>query len=88
MAMIKLPMAITIVAIMAKIAILAILALAILAILATAIWVINMALLGIQLKSKKDLAQWCYIYINRTFHSDIIKIFVILSFSRNSYNVN
>ena len=49
MAMLKLPLAITIVAIMAK--------MAILAIMAMALGVINMALRGIQLKSMKKLAQ-------------------------------
>ena len=33
---------------------------------------------GIQLKGTNKLAQWCLIHSNRTFHSDIINIFVIL----------
>ena len=68
--MLKLPLAITLVTIMAI--------MAILAIPAMAIGVINMAILGIQLKGTKKLAQWCYIHINHTFRSDIINIFVIL----------
>ena len=68
--MLKLPLAIKIVAIMEKMAILAISAMAII--------VINMANLGIQLRSIKKLAQWCKININRTFHLDIIKQIVTL----------
>ena len=49
--MLKFKLAITIVAIMAK--------MAILAISAVARGVINMAILGIQLKSITKLAQWC-----------------------------
>ena len=48
MAMLKLTLAIKIVANMAK-----------MAILAMAIGVINMAILGIQLKGTKKLAEWC-----------------------------
>ena len=70
MAMLKLTLAITIVAIMAKIAILEISAMA--------ICVIIIAILNIQLKSIKKIAQWCLIHINRTIRSEIIKNLVIL----------
>ena len=61
-AMLKLILAITIVAIMTK-----------MVILATAIGVIKMAILGIQLKSINKLAQWRLTHINRTCQSDTIK---------------
>ena len=70
MPMQKSPSAIAIVTIMAKIAILAISAMA--------IQINNMVKLGIQLKSIKELAQWCWVHINRTFRSDVIDIFAIL----------
>ena len=57
---------------------LAIVGIAKMAIPAMAIGVINMVILGIQLKGTKQLAQWCSIHSNRTFRSDIINIFVIL----------
>ena len=67
-------MAITKVAILDK--------MAILTISEMAIYVINKAILGIQLKSIKKLAQWCLIHIKRTFRLDIIKTIVFLKFSR------
>ena len=79
MAKLKFTLTITIVANMAKIVILAISAMA--------IGLINMAILGIQLKSIKKLAQWCFIHTYRIFRSYIIKSFVILSFSQLLYNV-
>ena len=48
---------------------------AIFPILAMAIGINSMAILGIQLKNIKQLAQWCWNHINFTFRSDNFNLF-------------
>ena len=75
--MLKLLLAMTIVAIMVKITILAILAMA--------PDVINMAILGFPVKEHKKLTYWYKIHFDLTFRLDIINSFVILYFSRHFF---
>ena len=72
MTMLVQPLAIAISAIMAKIAIIAIMAMA--------YGCTNMAMLDIQLKSTKKLANWSWFHRNRLIPSKVIMLFVILSF--------
>ena len=53
---------------------------AIIAIMAMANGCINMAMLGIQLKSTKKLANWSWSHLNRLIHSTVITLYVILTF--------
>ena len=72
MAMLMQPLAMAIGAIMAK--------MAIIPIIAMANGCINMAMLGIQLKSTKKLANWSWSHLNRLIHSTVIALYVILTF--------
>ena len=75
MAMLKLPLDITIVAIMTN--------MAILSILTIAQGENNIAMKGIKLKGLQKQDRLCKIYINPTFCLDFINMVVILSFSRH-----